>query len=179
MAVLTGSYLHLSPYRRHLLLLHLDTRQVRLLGDPGELLPPDSGWHGSHDWYPGCLVFSIRDLLFDGDESPPIGILDFSLHLFSAERGVRRYSGHVTNWRGTSAPICEVVFNRQVDPPETFLPLLEHGDDWDDSIGNSSSDTEAVTAVPSGPPSSRDSLIAWSAPALASPRWPEWSDVDS
>ena len=99
--------------------------------------------------------------------------------MFSAEGGVWRYSGHVTNRRGTSVHIAEVVFNQHPDPPETLLPLLEHEDDPDDSTGHSSSDIEVVTAVPSAPPSSRDSLIASSAPALGSPRRPECSDVDS
>ena len=89
MSVVTGSYAHLSPYRRHILLMHLNSRLVRLLSDPSGERIPDSGWHGHHDWTLGCRVFVIRDFMFDGDESPPLDCLSFSFiySLLSMEFG--------------------------------------------------------------------------------------------
>ena len=113
-------------------------------------MKPDSDWHGHHDWRPQGQVFLIRDFMFDGDESPPLACLTFSLHLFSAARGVWRYTGHVSNRRGTSAPLCLVVRNRQADPPEILLLLLIDEDDWVDDPTGSEADSGAETWAAEG-----------------------------
>ena len=66
MAELLASYTHLCPFRRQVLLLHVQRLRVRLLSDPMEYLHADSGWHGRHNWFPGCDSFSVWDFRYHG-----------------------------------------------------------------------------------------------------------------
>ena len=107
MAELAASYTHFLPLRRQVLLLHGKTLQVRLLSDPLECLGADSGWHGRHNWFPGCDSFSVWDFAYEGSPRPIVPHVAFVLHDFSTRFGIWRYAVHELGGAGIGPPFAD------------------------------------------------------------------------
>ena len=117
-----------------MLLLHSQTLQVRLLSDPLECLDTDSGWHGRHNWFPGCDSFSVWDFGYEGSPRPIVPHVAFVLHDFSTRFGIWRYAVHELGGAGIGPPFAEAAFwaadrpQRPQRPPPPLpldVPLLE------------------------------------------------------
>ena len=109
--VVSVSYTHLAPYRRHILFLDTLNKQVRLISDPRERSVSDSGWHGSHTWYQGAPAFVLDDFNYDGERVGVYHRMVFTLDGFSANWGHSRYTGQYAGGpRGFTGNVAEVVF---------------------------------------------------------------------
>ena len=121
MAHAVASYTNMQPYRRHILLVHRPTNQVRLLSDPRYFANPDSLWHGRCSWQPRCTDFVLREFHYMGECGNVRHLIFFTLDTYSAALGVWRYTGVEIHPR--PGLIVEVIFvSALVDHP-TVLPL--------------------------------------------------------
>ena len=121
MAHVVASYTNIQPYRRHILLVHRQTNQVRLLSDQRDFASPDSLWHGRCSWRPRCTDFVLSEFHYMGERGNSRHLISFTLDTYSAAMGVWRYTGVERHPR--PGLIVEVIFvSALVDHP-SVLPL--------------------------------------------------------
>ena len=117
--VISVSYTHLAPYRRHVLLLDTMSRQVRLIPDPRDFPVADSGWHGRHTWAPRTAAFVLDDLHYDGHRAnfsrPMVFTLDGFSHKKNKTRTKQKKLLHGFSVRGAvgatlgATPLCQMT----------------------------------------------------------------------
>ena len=147
----TASYIHLHPYRTHLIRFDVVSRQIEFLSDPNEWNVATSGWHGTHDWAPRCRDFTLRDFRFLGQNAQFHCNMEFHLQAFSAGHNIWRYTGYMLGMVGR--PIAEIIIEDTDNVPSLALPgapsvASSH------TITSSGSQASTSTATPAGANSS-------------------------
>ena len=115
MAAVTASYTHLCPYRKHVIRFDIVSRRIEFCSDPQEFQVTNSGWHGNHNWYPRCRVFTLRDFSYMGTRADFVHNLQFYCHDFSVTHGVWRYTGfpiqiRLTGFAVPANAVAEIIF---------------------------------------------------------------------
>ena len=115
----TASYTHLNSYRKHIICLHMVSKQIEFLSDPNEFNVATSGWHGIHDWAPMCRAFMLRQFRFLGQTAQFHHDIMFQLHDFSARHNIWRYTGYMV---GSTEAIAEIIMPPPENTPKPSRP---------------------------------------------------------
>ena len=105
-------YTHLCPFRAHTLQLASQYPLVRLLsgGKPG-----NSGWHGFHNYVPGCQTFILINFSYKGEEGKFKHTVCFTKLANLSHEGMERYLGFELMAQNLVMETCELVIKTQLD----------------------------------------------------------------
>ena len=102
-------YTHLCPFRAHT--LHLSSKaQIRLMSGRK---PYTSGWHGFHNYEPGCSTFILVNFNYLGKDGKVKHTVCFAKLNNIEHEGMERYLGFELTAQDCLVETCEVVIRTQ------------------------------------------------------------------
>ena len=105
-------YTHLCPFRAHTLHMSSQAPLIRLLS---EGKPYNSGWHGFHNYEPGCQTFILINFSYLGNVGKFKHTVCFTKLTNVSHEGMERYLGFELTAQDCLVETSELVIRTQQD----------------------------------------------------------------